>query len=95
MDDKNKNLITAIRFVLGLGIIGILEAIAYFMKHSPMLPFYGMVVVPPLAMLFFPPIASSIYFMSSSKIRWRLDIISLIISIICLVVFYRASFGNL
>ena len=95
MDDKNKNLIIAFRFILGLIIIGVLEAIAFFIKHSPMLPFVGMVAMPPLIILFFPPIASGVYFMSSSKIRWRLDIILTIISIVCLVAFYKATFENL
>ena len=92
MNNKN-NLVVALRFIVGLSIIGILELIAAFVKHSPMFPFYSMVVMPVFAVLFLPPIISAIYFMFSSKIRWRIDILLLIVSVICLVVFYNSQFN--
>ncbi len=95
MDEKYKNFIVAGRFLLGLSIIGAMEYIAIFIQHSPMLPFIGGIVMPPLAILFFPPIISAIYFMFSSKMRWRVDILLFIISIICIVIFSRSIFGNL
>ena len=95
-EEEKKNLIIPIvRFILGFTIIAILEGIAYFIQGSPMLPFYGMVVLPVLIPLFLPPIITGIYFMFSSKMYWRLDIITLLISIICLVVFACFKFGNL
>jgi hypothetical protein len=95
MDEKSKNIMITGRFVLGLGIIGALEYIAIFIEHSPMLPLMGMVVMPPLAILFLPPIVSAIYFMFSSKMRWRIDILLFIVSVICIVVFSNSHFGNL
>lgn len=95
MDEKPKNFIVAGRFILGLSIIGGLECIAAFIQHSPMLPFVGGIVMPPLAILFFPPIISAIYFMFSSKMRWRIDILLLIISIICITIFATHPFSNL
>lgn len=95
MNEKPKNLIVAGRFILGLSIIGGLELIAIFIQHSPMLPFVGGIVMPPLAILFFPPIISAIYFMFSSKMRWRIDVLLLILSIICIVIFATHPFGNL
>ena len=87
------NLLVAGRFGLGLGIIAALELIAALVKHSPMFPFYSMVVMPVFAILFLPPIISGVYFMFSSKMRWRVDILLLIISVICLVVFYNSQFN--
>lgn len=95
MHEKSKNIMIAGRFILGLGIIGALEYIAVFIEHSPMLPLVGMVVMPPLALLFLPPIVSAIYFMFSSKMRWRIDILLFIISMICIIVFANLHFGNL
>jgi len=87
MDEKNKNFIVAGRFIFGLSVIGGLECIAIFIHHSPLLPFTGGILFPPLAMLFFPPIVSAIYFMFSSKMRWRIDVLLFLISIICIIVF--------
>jgi len=95
MDEKQKNFIVVGRFILGLSIIGALECIAVFIQHSPMLPFVGGIIMPPLAILFFPPIISAIYFMFSSKMRWRIDIILLIISIICITIFASSPFANI
>jgi hypothetical protein len=95
VEEKYKNYIIAGRFVLGLSIIGALEYIAIFIQHSPMLPFIGGIVMPPLAILFFPPIISAIYFMFSSKMRWRIDILLLIISVICIAVFASSPFANI
>jgi hypothetical protein len=95
VEEKYKNYIIAGRFVLGLSIIGALEYIAIFIQHSPMLPFVGGIVMPPLAILFFPPIISAIYFMFSSKMRWRIDILLLIISVICIAVFASSPFANI
>ncbi|MDD5098360.1 MAG: hypothetical protein PHD31_01415 [Candidatus Pacebacteria bacterium] len=95
MNEKSENFIVAGRFILGLSIIGGLECIAIFIHHSPMLPFMGGIIMPPLAILFFPPIISAIYFMFSSKMKWRLDILLFIISIICLAVFSGVNFGSL
>lgn len=95
MDNKSKNLMIAGRFILGLSIIGGLEYIAVFIQHSPMLPLMGMVMAPPLALLFLPPVVSAIYFMFSSKMRWRIDILLFLISIICIIIFARLPFSNL
>jgi hypothetical protein len=95
MNKKPKNFVVAGRFILGLGIIGALECIAIFIQHSPMLPFVGGIVMPPLAILFFPPIISAIYFMFSSKMRWRVDILLFLISIICIVIFATHPFSNI
>ena len=94
MDEKPKNFMIAGRFILGLSIIGGLEYIAVFIQDSPMLPFIGGIVMPPLAMLFFPPIISAIYFMFSSKMRWRIDILLFLISIICIIIFATHPFSN-
>ncbi len=95
MNEKPKNIMVAGRFILGLGILVALEVIAAFIQHSPMLPFVGGIVMPPLAMLFFPPIISAAYFMFSSKMRWRIDILLLLLSTICIVIFASSRFGNL
>lgn len=95
MDGKSKNYMAVGRFILGLTILAVLELIAIFIQHSPMLPFVGGIIMPPLAMLFFPPIISAIYFMFSSKMRWRIDILLIIISIICITIFATHPFGNL
>jgi hypothetical protein len=97
MEEKTKkNLIIAIRFFLGLIIIGAEEFVAVVLKHnSPVLPFIGMILQPPLALIFLPPLATAIYFMSSSKMKWRLDIVLLSISIICIIGFSSFTFGDM
>jgi len=95
MNENQKNKIVAGRFIVGLSIVGILEYIAVFIQHSPLLPFVGGVIMPPLALLFFPPIISAVYFMFSSKMSWRMDILLSIISVICITVFATHPFENL
>lgn len=95
MEDKHKNLMIAGRFFLGLSIIGAEEFVAVVIKHqSPMLPFLGMVMQPMLAIVFLPPLITTIYFMFSSKMRWRIDIILLLISIACIFGMTKFSFGG-
>lgn len=95
MDNKHNNLMIAGRFILGLSIIGAEEFMAVVVKHqSPMLPFLGMVMQPMLAIVFLPPLVTAIYFMFSSKMKWRIDIILLLISIACIVGSSSFSFGG-
>jgi hypothetical protein len=97
MEEKTKkNLIIAIRFFLGLAIIGAEEFVAVVVKHnSPVLPFIGMILQPPLALIFLPPLVTAIYFMASSKMRWRLDFILLAITFMCIVGFSSFTFGDM
>jgi hypothetical protein len=86
MNEKSKNLMIGGRFLVGLGIIGGLEYMAVVVKHSsPLLPFVGMIMQPLLAIVFLPPILTAIYFMFSSKMRWRVDFMLLLISIACII----------
>jgi len=86
MDEKPKNFIVAGRFILSLGIIGVIEYIVVIIKHSsPILPVMGMVMNPMLTIVFLPPLVTVVYFMFSSKMRWRIDIILFLITIVCIV----------
>jgi hypothetical protein len=86
MDEKSKNLMIAGRFVVGLGILGAEEFVMVVIKHnSPLLPFLGMVMQPMLTIVFLPPLLTAIYFMFSSKMRWRIDLVLLLISIACII----------
>jgi hypothetical protein len=96
MNDKSKNYIIAGRFILGLSILGAEVFVSVVIKHnSPILPFLGMILQPPLAIIFLPPLAAAIYFISSSKMRWRLDFILLAISIACIIGFSTFTFGSM
>lgn len=97
MDEKkSKNLIIAIRFILGLSILGAEEFVAVVILHnSPILPFLGMIMQPMLAIIFLPPLITALYFMFSSKMRWRVDIILLLISIACIIGSTSFTFGSL
>jgi hypothetical protein len=82
MDEKSKNLMIVGRFILGLGIIGALEYIVVVVKHSsPILPVVGMIFNPALIIVFLPPLVAAVYFMFSSKMRWRIDIILFLLAI--------------
>jgi hypothetical protein len=95
MEDKHKNYMIAGRFIVGLGILGAEVFVAVVIMHqSPILPFLGMIMQPMLAIIFLPPLVTAIYFMFSSQMRWRIDLILLIISIACIVGFTRFSFGG-
>jgi hypothetical protein len=95
MEDKNKNYMIAARFIVGLGIIGAEEFIAVVVMHqSPLLPFLGMVMQPMLVIVFLPPLVTAIYFMFSSQMRWRIDIILLLISIACIAGSTAFNFGG-
>jgi hypothetical protein len=96
VDEKSKNIIIACRFIFGLSIIGAEEYVAVVIKHnSPVLPFIGMLLQPPLAIIFLPPLATAFYFMFSSKMKWRVDILLLLITIACIVGFSSFKFGDM
>lgn len=83
---KSENIVIAGRFIAGLSIISAMELVVMFISHgSPLIPLSGMFLNPFLAIFFLPPIVTSIYFMFSSKMFWRLDIILLLISICCII----------
>jgi hypothetical protein len=96
MKEKSKNnLIIAIRFFVGLSIIGAEEFVMVVIKHnSPIIPFLGMVMQPMLAIVFLPPLVTALYFMFSSKMRWRVDIMLLLITIACIVGTTKFTFGG-
>jgi hypothetical protein len=48
-----------------------------------------------LVIIFLPPLATAIYFISSSKMRWRLDFILLALSIACIIGFSTFTFGSM
>jgi hypothetical protein len=86
----------ACRFILGLSILGAEVFVSVVIKHnSPVLPFVGMILQPPLAIIFLPPLATAIYFMFSSKMKWRIDFVLLLISIGCIIGFSTFTFGNM
>jgi hypothetical protein len=96
VDEKSKNYVVAGRFFLGLAILGAEVFVSVVIKHnSPVLPFIGMILQPPLALIFLPPLATAIYFMSSSRMRWRLDFILLSITICCIIGFSTFTFGSM
>jgi hypothetical protein len=68
--------------------------VAVVIKHnSPLLPFLGMVMQPMLAIIFLPPFIAAIYFMFSSKMRWRVDLILLLMAIAAIIGFSQFGFN--
>ncbi|OGL53127.1 hypothetical protein A3K55_01205 [Candidatus Shapirobacteria bacterium RBG_13_44_7] len=95
MIEKNKNLMIAGRFITGLSLIGAEEFVAVVLQHnSPLLPFLGMVMQPMLVIFFLPPLITAIYFMFSSQMKWRIDIVLLLISIACIIGSNSFNFGG-
>lgn len=94
MEEKPKNYLIALRYLLGLGVLVGLVLTIVLVKHAPPTLILLGILTSPLTLVFVPPIATALYLMFSSKIRWRVDLTLLLITILCPLAIATMSFGG-
>jgi len=90
LDNNSKQtelMLSIARYVFGL-IFLFTPAVVLFLKGANVTFIIIGMVMPPVAFIVDPPIITGVYFMLTSKYRWRFDVTAILLSIICLVLLF-------
>lgn len=74
------------RFIFGLGILAAMFVWIPLSAHSSLLMMPMMLItLTPITFLVYPLTIIGLYFVFTAKFRWRIDVLALIITVVCLI----------